>query len=484
MVWCHTLVLAAALAGNHDLVLLDFGADWCEPCRTMEPTLERLEEAGYPVRRVNVDQNPDLARRFNIGSIPCFVLVKNGRELQRIVGATSYDRLVRMYEEGEPGNEAAPGNTQQEQASEGEGEASERPNRPRGLPGADSATAPSSSGGSDSQRQTEGASARSDQPSKEAQQRVLQATVRLRVADATGYSRGTGTVIDVHKGEALVLTCGHIFRESGGKGDIQVDLFASGSQSSVSGHLLAHECEERDFGLVSIRPDVPVTPVQVATPDCRPRQGQPVFSVGCDQGDDPTVRSSTISAINRYVGPPNIEIHGSPVDGRSGGGLFTSDGRLIGICNAADLQENRGIYAGLPTVHLALDQIGQQAIYLDEPSEPKVASSGHQDSPDPPAATGTNQPAASTPITPASHEPPSASPQPSEMICIVRSPDGSNQVMTVNNPSQELLQRMSDESRDQQVPARQRTNASPSPSIARLSELPSAQRPIIRGQDK
>ncbi|MFW6169593.1 MAG: trypsin-like peptidase domain-containing protein [Planctomycetota bacterium] len=484
MVWCHTLVLAAILAGNHDLVLLDFGADWCEPCRTMEPTVERLEEAGYPVRRVNVDQNPDLARRFNIGPIPCFVLVKNGREIQRIVGATSYDRLVRMYEQGGAGHEAAGDETQHKQSSEGAQTPPQRPNRPRELCVADSAIEPRPSEGRDSQSQAPGPSARSERHSKETQQRVLQATVRLRVADETGYSRGTGTIIDSHNGEALVLTCGHIFRESGGKGDIQVDLFAPGSESSISGELLAYECQARDFGLLSIRPDVPVTPVQVATPDCHPREEQEVFSVGCDQGDDPSVRTSTISAIDRYMGPPNIEIHGSPVDGRSGGGLFTSDGRLIGICNAADLQEDRGIYAGLPTVHLALDQIGQRAVYLNQPSEPQVAAGGDQASPDPAAATDTNPPAASTTISPASHEPPADSLQPWEMICIVRSPNGSNEILTVNNPSRELLQRMADESQHQKPPTRQRTNASPSPSVARLSELPSAQQPIIRGQDQ
>lgn len=484
MVWCHTLVLAAVLAGNQDLVLLDFGAGWCEPCRTMEPTVERLEEAGYPVRRVDVDQNPELARRFHVGPIPCFVLVKNGRELQRIVGPTSYARLVRMYQEGDGGNNAARGKTQPEELSDGPRNPAERTTRPGELSGADFATMPARSAASGSPKPQGDAAPPSDRRSKEAQQRVLEATVRLRVADATGYSRGTGTIIDAHNGEALVLTCGHIFRESQGKGDIQVDLFAPGTQSSISGYLLVYESEERDFGLVSIRPDVSVTPVQVATPNCHPRQGQQVFSVGCDQGADPTVRVSTISAINRYMGPPNIEIHGAPIDGRSGGGLFTADGRLLGICNAADPQEDRGIYAGLPTVHLALDQIGQRAIYLHESPEPKVLAGEHLASSDPPGLTDSDQPDTSIPISPASHESPVESPQPAEMICIVRSPDGASQVMTVNNPSQELLQRMTEESQLQQMPRRQRTNASPTPDIARLSELPSAQRPIIRAQDQ
>ena len=57
MVSIHVLVLAAALTANQDLELLDFQAQWCGPCRAMAPTIERLEQAGYPVRRVDIDQH-------------------------------------------------------------------------------------------------------------------------------------------------------------------------------------------------------------------------------------------------------------------------------------------------------------------------------------------------------------------------------------------------------------------------------------------
>ena len=102
MVSLQAFVLAAALAGSGDLVLLDFGASWCAPCRSMEPTIARLEQAGYPVRRVDVEAQPDLARRFGIGPIPCFVLVRDGREVQRIVGGTSYEQLVQLFQQAGP----------------------------------------------------------------------------------------------------------------------------------------------------------------------------------------------------------------------------------------------------------------------------------------------------------------------------------------------------------------------------------------------
>ena len=103
-------------------------------------------------------------------------------------------------------------------------------------------------------------------------------------------------------------------------------------------------------------------------------------AIGCDHGAPPTVRRSNISAIDKYVGAPNIEVAGQPVDGRSGGGLFTAAGKLIGVCNAADPQDNEGLYAGLETVHWQLDQIGQARIYQrDEQSQPSGQLLAHSD---------------------------------------------------------------------------------------------------------
>ncbi len=69
--------------------VVDFWAPWCGPCRTMAPVLDELEkEFGGKVKfaKVNVDENQELAGKFGIRGIPCLVVMKNGEELDRIIG--------------------------------------------------------------------------------------------------------------------------------------------------------------------------------------------------------------------------------------------------------------------------------------------------------------------------------------------------------------------------------------------------------------
>ncbi len=86
MVSLQIAALVVALSGPNDPVLLDFQASWCAPCRSMESTVASLERAGYPVRKVDVDRERALADQYHVQTIPCFVLVANGREVARRVG--------------------------------------------------------------------------------------------------------------------------------------------------------------------------------------------------------------------------------------------------------------------------------------------------------------------------------------------------------------------------------------------------------------
>ena len=189
------------------------------------------------------------------------------------------------------------------------------------------------------------------------------ATVRLRVIDGSGHSLGTGTLVDVRDNQALIVTCGHIFNASQGRGEIEIDFFQPQSLQT-RGKLLVFD-RERDLGVVTI--DLSDLPTQslpaplsiapIAAGNLPIRQGMRVFSVGCDHGNSPTVMEGFLSAQNRYQGPANLTASGVPVEGRSGGGLFDAGGRLIGICQAAVPSDNEGLYGAWTTLIEKLDEI-------------------------------------------------------------------------------------------------------------------------------
>lgn len=72
-------------------VLVDFYANWCGPCKMLSPILEKLEEV--KVLKVNVDENPELARKYGVMSIPCLILFDKGKELKRNVGFIPENKL-------------------------------------------------------------------------------------------------------------------------------------------------------------------------------------------------------------------------------------------------------------------------------------------------------------------------------------------------------------------------------------------------------
>lgn len=80
-------------------VLVDFWAEWCAPCRMLAPTIDAIadqfaESAG--VVKVNVDDNTSTAQRYGIKGIPTLILFNGGKEVERVVGATSKDAISKM----------------------------------------------------------------------------------------------------------------------------------------------------------------------------------------------------------------------------------------------------------------------------------------------------------------------------------------------------------------------------------------------------
>ena len=79
-------------------VLLDFGAPWCAPCRMVVPVIEEIagERPDIKVGKINVDEQPELASKFSIMSIPTLVVMKNGKIVQQVSGARPKKAILEM----------------------------------------------------------------------------------------------------------------------------------------------------------------------------------------------------------------------------------------------------------------------------------------------------------------------------------------------------------------------------------------------------
>jgi thioredoxin 1 len=82
-------------------VLVDFWADWCVPCHMVSPVVEEIGRDRSEVLRIaklNVDDNPEMSRRYGVMSIPTLILFKGGEEKARVIGAKPKDAILREIE--------------------------------------------------------------------------------------------------------------------------------------------------------------------------------------------------------------------------------------------------------------------------------------------------------------------------------------------------------------------------------------------------
>ena len=87
---------------NNELVLLDFWAEWCGPCRAIAPVLEELSDdydGKAHIVKVNVDENGKLATDYQVHGIPCLVIFKDGKEVEQVVGAGSKEVYAEKLEQ-------------------------------------------------------------------------------------------------------------------------------------------------------------------------------------------------------------------------------------------------------------------------------------------------------------------------------------------------------------------------------------------------
>lgn len=85
-----------------DLVLIDFSADWCMPCLMMVPVIDELSEklkGKIKFGKVNVEENQELAQKFDIVSLPNFILFKDGKQIEQFIGAMSSEDFEKKLNE-------------------------------------------------------------------------------------------------------------------------------------------------------------------------------------------------------------------------------------------------------------------------------------------------------------------------------------------------------------------------------------------------
>lgn len=422
-IFLSALVLGAAPQGE----LLNFTATYCGPCQQMAPTIDRLQRSGYPIRKIDIQKSPDIARQYGITNIPAFVLVVNGKVVDRQIGLQSEAGLLGLLGRipqppqapaapvappsfappptqsgplrtappppdsdaplfvnrgpNRAGVSAAPSLTVV--PNRGQATSTTKPNAD--LVGLKTKPEGTRSGifnwnfGGQKPAETEAkilntpATYRGNIddtarpfPVRVGQSQPMAASVRIRVTDKSGTNYGSGTIIDSREGQSLVLSCGHIFRDIPEDALIEVDIFLTRERKETFVAKLIRFDNTADLGLISIPTDMLVPSVKVAGASYTLTEKDAVSSIGCGSGLEPKVEYHEVLMLNRYTGTSNLQCTGSPAQGRSGGGLFTKDRQLVGVCWAQDPHYKCGLYGSLTAVHRFLDQCELAHLYRTE----------------------------------------------------------------------------------------------------------------------
>ncbi len=335
--WAFILTSFALARTPSDCVLIHFTADWCQPCRAVHDALQQLGSEGWIVRQADVDREKGLAQRWKVAELPTVIVLENGSEVDRITGEQSIESLrARVSNDFKIHSDAGVNHRVPEDP------------HPRPL------SHKNGRGEAVGQLQASGRGGAVD---------PMQVSVRIRIEDGNSLSFGTGTIIDQHQQEALVLTCGHLFRDLSAASRVTVEVPLNGRLEACPASVVDYQFQTADIGLVSFRTSqtLPVAPLLAR--GVALREGDKVCSVGCDHGADPSRRDSQITKLNRYLGAPNVEVAKAPVQGRSGGGLFNERGELIGVCYAAEPTLDEGLYSAPEVVYTQLNRLGLSRLY-------------------------------------------------------------------------------------------------------------------------
>ncbi|AGA30438.1 thioredoxin domain-containing protein [Singulisphaera acidiphila] len=351
------LITTPNLDETRSPILLDFQATWCGPCRQMRPAIKQLIDNGYPVKEIDIDKSPDLAAKYQVSKVPTFLVVDpEGKELARSEGAQSAGKLASFYLKAKgqavPPSDDGVDRRIEEVRDEGQEHAP-----------------------ADPEKRSQAFSA-NPEPWK--------TVVRIKVQGNGSIGFGSGTIIHSTAEESIILTCAHIFKVEGRaptapanfRLPITIDLFDGVLHSkdeprvhpveTVKGEAMDYDFD-RDVGLIRIRPGRRLDASRVVPPSWSAQPRMKMFTVGCSEGNDATAWSTTVikpgvKLFNNSVYEA-IECQFAPKQGRSGGGLYTEEGYLAGVCDFAEPQGQRGYYATPRSIYNILDRNKLMALY-------------------------------------------------------------------------------------------------------------------------
>lgn len=440
-----SVLLLAAVPSAQDATLIFVTTPGCGPCQQIAPLIQELAKEGYSVETVNAAEHPDIVQRLQVDRFPTLLMLSGDRIVDKVIGGGDpvvvrpriikmFDRAVELKQKqdrAESGSHTFESHLSQSQplpATQSSFPAIQ-PAQSRSIPTlqrnptaatpdakvasaalpgtapntfgvpptSNQATSLSSSGtfpGYSEQNFARGESTRAYSAQQTSTQPIsggatvspwITSSVKLRVDAENAHSWGTGTIVDTRDGEALILTCGHIFRDSKGESLVEVHFFGQNSTAKAYGHCIFHDLEA-DLALVAISPPFPVRAIPIAPVRYQLQGDQPVWSVGCDGGANPTLKKHQILSQDRIRTGPQIarpfhyiQVSEAPVSGRSGGGLFTQDGYLVGVCNTGDKENNDGHFVPPHIIRQILDYQQLSVVYenpslIDDRQGTKAAS--------------------------------------------------------------------------------------------------------------